>query len=62
MIESALENVLSADHIHRTQLQYDSSGQVESILRVTAGYGEVAVLIHLQTKVQIARDLNHLRG
>lgn len=44
VIESALENVLPADHIHGTQLQYDSSGHVESIVRVTAGYGKVAVL------------------
>jgi hypothetical protein len=28
------ENVLPADHIHGTQLQYDSSGHVESIVRV----------------------------
>jgi phosphoserine phosphatase len=56
VIESALENVLPADHIHGTQLQYDSSGHVESIVRVTAGYGKVAVLNTLQAKVQVARD------
>ena len=56
VIESALENILAADHIHGTQLQYDSSGHVESILRVTAGYGKVAVLNDLQSRVQVPRD------
>ena len=56
VIESALEDVLPANHIHGTQLQYDSSGHVESILRVTAGYGKVAVLNDLQAKVQVPRD------
>ena len=36
--------------------RYDSSGHVESIVRVTAGYGKVAVLNDLQGKVQVARD------
>jgi len=56
VIESALENVLPADHIHGTQLQDDSSGHVESFVRVTAGYGKVAVLNNLQAKLQVARD------
>lgn len=36
VIESALEEIIPADHIHGTQLQYDNSGQVESIIRVDA--------------------------
>jgi HAD superfamily phosphoserine phosphatase-like hydrolase len=56
VVESALEGTIPADHIHGTQLAYDASGHVESILRVHAGYGKVAVLDDLQTEVQIGAD------
>jgi hypothetical protein len=39
VIESALENMIPADHIHGTQLVYDLTGRVESVVRVNAGYG-----------------------
>jgi 2-hydroxy-3-keto-5-methylthiopentenyl-1-phosphate phosphatase len=56
VIESALENIIPTDHIHGTQLQYNSSGQVESIIRVNAGYGKVAVLDDLQKKFQVGPE------
>jgi phosphoserine phosphatase len=56
VIESALENIIPPDHIHGTQLLYDSSGHVESIVRVNAGYGKVAVLDDLQNKFQIGPE------
>jgi len=56
VIESALEDIIPADHIHGTQLQYDGSGQVESIIRVNAGYGKVAVLDDLQKKFQVGPE------
>ena len=56
VIESALEDIIPADHIHGTHLQYDSSGQVESIIRVNAGYGKVAVLDDLQKKFQVGPE------
>ena len=56
VIESALEDIIPADHIHGTQLQYDSTGQVESIIRVNAGYGKVAVLDDLQKKFQVGPE------
>ncbi len=56
VIESALEDIIPADHIHGTQLQYNSSGQVESIIRVNAGYGKVAVLDDLQKKFQVGPE------
>jgi len=56
VIESALKDIIPADHIHGTQLQYDSSGQVESIIRVNAGYGKVAVLNDLQKKFQVGPE------
>jgi len=56
VIESALEDIIPADHIHGTQLQYDSSGQVEAIIRVNAGYGKVAVLDDLQKRFQVGPE------
>ena len=56
VIESALEDIIPPDHIHGTQLQYDSSGQVEAIIRVNAGYGKVAVLDDLQKKFQVGPE------
>jgi 2-hydroxy-3-keto-5-methylthiopentenyl-1-phosphate phosphatase len=56
VIESALEDIIPADHIHGTQLQYDGAGQVESIIRVNAGYGKVAVLDDLQKKFQVGPE------
>ena len=56
VIESALEDIIPADHIHGTQLQYDSSGQVESVIRVNAGFGKVAVLDDLQRKFQVGPE------
>lgn len=56
VIESALEDIIPADHIHGTQLQYDASGQVEGIIRVNAGYGKVAVLDDLQKRFQVGPE------
>jgi predicted HAD superfamily phosphohydrolase len=56
VIESALEDIIPADHIHGTQLQYNSSGQVEAIIRVNAGYGKVAVLDDLQIRLQVGPE------
>jgi len=56
VIESALADIIPADHIHGTQLQYDSHGQVESIIRVNAGFGKVAVLDDLQKKLQVGPE------
>jgi phosphoserine phosphatase len=56
VIESALQDIIPADHIHGTQLHYNSSGQVEAIIRVNAGYGKVAVLDDLQKKFQVGPE------
>jgi 2-hydroxy-3-keto-5-methylthiopentenyl-1-phosphate phosphatase len=44
VILSALEGIVPPDHIYGTQFRYTSSGEIESIVRATAGYGKVAVL------------------
>jgi 2-hydroxy-3-keto-5-methylthiopentenyl-1-phosphate phosphatase len=56
VIESALEGIIASDHIHGTRLAFDASDQIESIVRVNAGYGKVAVLDELQRKLQIAPE------
>jgi 2-hydroxy-3-keto-5-methylthiopentenyl-1-phosphate phosphatase len=57
VIQSALEGIIPPDHIYGTRFQYDSSsGEIQSIIRVPAGYGKVAVIEELQEKVQISHD------
>lgn len=57
VIQSALEGIIPPEHIFGTRFRYDAtSGEIESILRVPAGYGKVAVLDELQTGLQISPD------
>jgi 2-hydroxy-3-keto-5-methylthiopentenyl-1-phosphate phosphatase len=57
VIQSALEGIIPPDHIYGTRFQYDlSSGEIQSIIRVPAGYGKVAVLEELQEKMQVGHD------
>lgn len=54
VIRSALEGMVPAEHIHGTEFRYHASGEIESIVRTTAGYGKVAVLDELQAAREIA--------
>jgi len=57
VVQSALDGIVPADHIFGTQLEYDtSSGEIGSVQRVSAGYGKIAVLQELETKLQITPD------
>lgn len=57
IVQSALEGIVPADHIHGTRFHYDrSSGEIESIIRVPAGYGKVAVLEELKAELQVSDD------
>jgi 2-hydroxy-3-keto-5-methylthiopentenyl-1-phosphate phosphatase len=57
VVQSALEGIIPPDHIFGTQLEYDASnGEICSISRVSAGYGKIAVLEELETKLQITPD------
>ena len=47
MIHSALEGIVPPDHIYGTEFRYKPSGEIDTIVRATAGYGKVAVLDHL---------------
>ncbi len=58
VIRSALEGVVPADHIYGTEFLYNAAGEIERVVRATAGYGKVAVLDDLQQKLQIGP--NHI--
>jgi len=47
IVRSALEDIVPADHIYGTEFRYKPSGEIDTIVRATAGYGKVAVLDHL---------------
>jgi HAD superfamily phosphoserine phosphatase-like hydrolase len=57
VIRSALEGMVPADRIYGTRFQYDPvSGEIQSIVRVPAGYGKVAVLEQLRADLGIGGD------
>jgi phosphoserine phosphatase len=57
VIQSALAGLVPADHIFGTRFRYDpETGEVDSIERVPAGYGKVAVLEELQSALAVSPD------
>ncbi|MGH7836811.1 MAG: HAD-IB family phosphatase, partial [Candidatus Binataceae bacterium] len=56
VIQSALEGILPVDHIFGTEFRYTANGEVDTIVRATAGYGKVAVLEQLQASLEIGPD------
>ncbi len=55
VIESALEGIVPADHIFGTKFRYNqSTGEIESIIRVPAGYGKVAVVDDLRAALPLS--------
>lgn len=56
VIQSALEGIVPADHIFGTRFRYNASGEIESIVRLPAGYGKVAVLEELRSGLPISHD------
>lgn len=57
VIQAALENIVSPERIYGTRFRYDSAtGEIQSIIRVPAGYGKVAVLDALQSQLQLSYD------
>jgi len=56
VIQSALENIVPADHIFGTQFRYHPSGEIAAIEQVTAGYGKVAALDRIQEQTQVSSD------
>ena len=56
VIRSALEGIVPPDHIYGTEFEYSSSGEIRRIVRAVAGYGKVAVLDQLQSRLEIGSD------
>jgi 2-hydroxy-3-keto-5-methylthiopentenyl-1-phosphate phosphatase len=56
VIQSALENIVPADHIFGTQFRYHPSGEIAAIEKVTAGYGKVTALDRIQELTQVSSD------
>jgi len=57
VIQSALEGIVPADHIFGTRFRYhEATGEIESIVRVPAGYGKVVVLEQLRQRLPISHD------
>ena len=56
VIQSALEGIVPKDHIFGTEFEYSASGEIESLVRATAGYGKVARLEQLSTELGVPLD------
>jgi 2-hydroxy-3-keto-5-methylthiopentenyl-1-phosphate phosphatase len=56
VIYSALEGIVPEDHIFGTEFHYTASGEIDTIIRATAGYGKVAVLNQLLAQHVIGPD------
>src|SRR5437667_10680325 len=56
VIKSALEGLVPEDHIFGTEFKYSETGEVESLIRATAGYGKVARLDQLQEGLGVPAD------
>jgi 2-hydroxy-3-keto-5-methylthiopentenyl-1-phosphate phosphatase len=57
VVRSALAGIVAPDHIYGTEFDIDpSSGEIAAITRVPAGYGKVAILEELESKLQVSPD------
>lgn len=56
IVRSALEGIVPPDHIFGTQFRYTPSGEIDTIVKATAGYGKVAVLESLLHDLQLGPD------
>src|ERR1700684_1846024 len=57
IIQSALEGIVPADHIFGTRFRYkEGTGEVDSIIRATAGWGKITVLEEIRAALGITHD------
>ena len=57
VIHSALEGIVPQDHIIGTKFQYnEGTGEIQSIIKVPAGYGKVAELDELRSRLPVSHD------
>jgi len=56
VIQSALEGIVPGDHVFGTEFKYTAEGEIETIIRATAGYGKVARLEQLSEELGVPLD------
>jgi 2-hydroxy-3-keto-5-methylthiopentenyl-1-phosphate phosphatase len=57
IIQSALEGIVPPDHIIGTRFRFnESTGEVESIIRATAGWGKITALEEVRADLGISHD------
>src|SRR5260370_31326804 len=57
IIQSALEGIVPPDHIFGTRFRYnEATGEVDSIIRASPGWGKITVLEQLRSKLGISHD------
>jgi phosphoserine phosphatase len=57
IIQSALDGIVPPDHIFGTRFRFnESTGEVESIIRASAGWGKITVLEELRAELGISQD------
>jgi predicted HAD superfamily phosphohydrolase len=57
VVQSALEGIVAPENIHGTQFRYDAaSGEIQSVVRVPAGYGKVVVVEDLRAQLALGHD------
>jgi len=56
VIQSALEGIVPRDHIFGTEFEYSAHGEIETLVRATAGYGKVARLEQLSENLGVPLD------
>ena len=57
IVKSALEGIIPAENIFGTRFRWnEETGEIETVLRMVAGYGKVAVVEELQQELRIPRN------
>lgn len=57
IVQSALEGILPPEHIFGTRFRYDdSTGEVQSIVRASAGWGKITILEEIRAALSISHD------
>lgn len=56
VLQSAREGTVPPEKIHGTEFRYNTTGEIGTVLRATAGYGKAALLDELQASLQVGPD------
>jgi len=56
VVLEALEGIVPPDHIVGTRFGWNSAGEIDSVVRVAAGYGKVAAVEDLRLQLALPRD------